>query len=200
MKKNHGLYSRTVLHQIHSYIPINSVPLLSSLFTGLISINLLIQLTSLHIYLTMAEAVGLAVSLASLCSSCIECFEYIHVGQSFPVESEILLEKLDIEKTRLLVWGEAMELFQLSSLVSTNSLKPNTPAQLSRQSTETRSENSRDLEVSTVPIFLVCVDTSRAQELLGNCEACRYKNDYRSYDDAVAHLCRFHSDNRPNKA
>jgi Prion-inhibition and propagation len=54
------------------------------------------------------EVVGLtasAVALAALFSTCIECFEYFRAGQSLEPDLDTVLAKLDIEKTRLLIWG-----------------------------------------------------------------------------------------------
>jgi Prion-inhibition and propagation len=48
------------------------------------------------------------VALASLFSTCIECFDYFKTGQHLEEEFEILLVKLDLEKTRLLIWGNAV--------------------------------------------------------------------------------------------
>lgn len=54
------------------------------------------------------EAAGLsigAIGLASLFTICIECFEFFKAGQSFRPDLETALAKLDLEKTRLLIWG-----------------------------------------------------------------------------------------------
>lgn len=45
-------------------------------------------------------------------STCIECFDYIHAGRSFSKDFEILLAKLDVEKTRLLIWSDAVGLLK----------------------------------------------------------------------------------------
>ena len=66
----------------------------------------------------MAEAIGLTfggVALASLFSTCIECFDYIHAGRSFSEDFEILLAKLDVEKARLLIWSDTVGLVKSSS-------------------------------------------------------------------------------------
>jgi hypothetical protein len=49
-----------------------------------------------------------AVALASLFSTCIECFDYFKAGQTLEEDFELLLVKLDVEKTRLLIWGNAV--------------------------------------------------------------------------------------------
>jgi Prion-inhibition and propagation len=59
------------------------------------------------------EAAGLvigAAGLAGLFSSCVECFSLINSGCSHGRDLEILITKLDVEKTRLLQWGDAVGL------------------------------------------------------------------------------------------
>ena len=46
--------------------------------------------------------------LAGLFSSCVEAFGYFKASQCSEEDLEILLVKLDIEKTRLLVWGNTI--------------------------------------------------------------------------------------------
>ena len=61
----------------------------------------------------MAEAAGLAIgvlSLAALCSTCLEAFSLIGAGKDFSVDAEIMSIRLDMEKTRLLQWAEAVGL------------------------------------------------------------------------------------------
>jgi hypothetical protein len=48
------------------------------------------------------------VALASLFSTCVECFEYFSSAKDLEEDFEILLVKLDLEKTRLLIWGNAV--------------------------------------------------------------------------------------------
>jgi hypothetical protein len=48
------------------------------------------------------------VALASLFSTCIECFDYFKAGQVLEEDFELLLVKLNVEKTRLLIWGNAV--------------------------------------------------------------------------------------------
>ncbi len=52
-------------------------------------------------------AIG-AVSLASLFSLCVQCFELIQVGKNLAPDFELLIVKLSIEKRRLMIWGEAL--------------------------------------------------------------------------------------------
>jgi len=48
------------------------------------------------------------VALASLFSTCIECFNYFNAGRRLEEDLEILLVKLDVEKARLLIWGNGV--------------------------------------------------------------------------------------------
>jgi hypothetical protein len=48
-----------------------------------------------------------AVALAGLFTTCIECFGYFESVQQFEKLYDVLLVKLDLEKTRLLAWGDA---------------------------------------------------------------------------------------------
>ena len=55
------------------------------------------------------EPVGLAfstIALASLFSTCLECFEYFEAGQAIEEDFELLLVKLDVQKERLSTWGD----------------------------------------------------------------------------------------------
>ena len=60
------------------------------------------------------DITGLTIGLASLFSTCIECFDYYKSAQSFENDIQIILVKLDIEKTRLLIWGNAVGILQAS--------------------------------------------------------------------------------------
>ena len=56
----------------------------------------------------MAEVIGItasAITLASLFSTCIDCFDYFKAAQAFKEDADLLLVKLDLEKARLLIWG-----------------------------------------------------------------------------------------------
>ena len=48
------------------------------------------------------------VSLAGLFNTCIEAFSYLKVAQSLERDLEILLVKLDIQKARLISWGNSV--------------------------------------------------------------------------------------------
>ena len=55
------------------------------------------------------EPIGLsisAVALATLFSSCLECFGYFQSAKSFTNDFDLLLAKLDCQKERLLTWGD----------------------------------------------------------------------------------------------
>ena len=59
------------------------------------------------------EPISLTIGIASLFSSCVECFEYFKASQSLANDLKILLVKLDIEKTRLLIWGNAVGILRV---------------------------------------------------------------------------------------
>jgi len=55
------------------------------------------------------EAAGLtlsAIALASLFSTCVECFEYYAAARDAEEDFKTVLVRLDLEKTRLLIWGD----------------------------------------------------------------------------------------------
>ena len=59
----------------------------------------------------MAEAVGLtigSVALASLFTTCVDCFEYVQLGRQFGTNYQRSLLKLDIVKLRLSRWADAV--------------------------------------------------------------------------------------------
>ena len=62
----------------------------------------------------VGEALGV-IGLVALFSTCVECFGYFKASQRIDKDSEILLVKLDIEKARLLVWGDAVRIFETNS-------------------------------------------------------------------------------------
>ena len=59
------------------------------------------------------EPISLTIGIASLFSSCIECFEYFKAAQSLANDLKIPPVKLDIEKTRLLIWGNAVGILRV---------------------------------------------------------------------------------------
>jgi len=68
-----------------------------------------------------AEALGLAfgaVSLASLFQACVQCYEYIDRGKTCGRDLAILMTRLEIEKIRLSMWGESVDVFRASEGMS----------------------------------------------------------------------------------
>jgi Prion-inhibition and propagation len=53
-----------------------------------------------------------AIALATLFTTCIECFDYVRAAQAFGPDFETVLAKLDLEKTRLLIWGNSIGILQ----------------------------------------------------------------------------------------
>ena len=54
------------------------------------------------------DGVSLAVGLFSLFSTCVECFEYFEAARGFSVHYAQILTKLELQKIRLLAWGDAV--------------------------------------------------------------------------------------------
>lgn len=52
------------------------------------------------------EPISLSIAVATLFTTCIECFEYFKAAKEFQQSSEVLLVKLEYQQERLLVWGD----------------------------------------------------------------------------------------------
>ncbi|RMZ74865.1 hypothetical protein DV737_g5651, partial [Chaetothyriales sp. CBS 132003] len=66
----------------------------------------------------MAEAAGLvigAVSIASLFTTCVDCFEYVQLGRNFGKNYQRSLLRLDVVKLRLSRWADAVNKSQTGS-------------------------------------------------------------------------------------
>lgn len=61
------------------------------------------------------EAPAFIVGLASLFSTCVDAFGYFKLAQHADKAVEVVLLKLDIEKTRLLIWGDNVGVFSAGS-------------------------------------------------------------------------------------
>ncbi|KAI3318915.1 hypothetical protein HD806DRAFT_510376 [Xylariaceae sp. AK1471] len=59
------------------------------------------------------EIPGIIIGVAGLFSSCVDAFAYFKAAQRTDTDIEKLLLKLDIEKTRLLVWGNESGIFSM---------------------------------------------------------------------------------------
>ncbi|KAF2269537.1 hypothetical protein CC78DRAFT_612488 [Lojkania enalia] len=60
------------------------------------------------------EVPAFLIGVASLFSSCVDAFTYFKTAQRADEDVEILLLKLDIERTRLLVWGNEIGMFTVN--------------------------------------------------------------------------------------
>ncbi|MCJ1236898.1 hypothetical protein MMC14_004880 [Varicellaria rhodocarpa] len=56
---------------------------------------------------TVGFTVGV-VALASLFSTCVECWDYIEYARSHGRDYELLATQLEVEKTRFLIWGDVV--------------------------------------------------------------------------------------------
>ena len=54
------------------------------------------------------DVISAAASLVTLFGTCIQCFDYFQATRSFPGRYDLLLVKLDVEKVRLIAWGDAV--------------------------------------------------------------------------------------------
>jgi len=64
------------------------------------------------------EGTGLvfnAVSLVPVWNSCVQAFDIINAGRRYGIESEVLRVKLEVERIRLLLWGESLDLNAIQS-------------------------------------------------------------------------------------
>ena len=64
------------------------------------------------------DPVGLtigAITLASLFSLCVQCFDLIEAGRNVCSDYELQVVKLSIEKRRLMIWGRAVGILQPDS-------------------------------------------------------------------------------------
>lgn len=52
------------------------------------------------------EPISLSIAVATLFTTCIECFEYFKAAEGLEQDFEILLVKLEYQQERLLVWGD----------------------------------------------------------------------------------------------
>jgi Prion-inhibition and propagation len=56
-----------------------------------------------------------AVGLVTVWSSCVQAFDIIAAGRQYGIESEVLRVKLEVERIRLLLWGESLKLSAVQS-------------------------------------------------------------------------------------
>ena len=66
--------------------------------------------THRHMALTTFGVVAGALSVAALFNNCVECFEYIQLGRQFGQDYERCQLKLDVVRTRLGRWGQAVDI------------------------------------------------------------------------------------------
>lgn len=52
------------------------------------------------------EPISLSIAIATLFTTCIECFEYFKAAKGFHQQYEVLLVKLEYQQERLLIWGD----------------------------------------------------------------------------------------------
>ncbi|EUC43331.1 hypothetical protein COCMIDRAFT_101084 [Bipolaris oryzae ATCC 44560] len=58
----------------------------------------------------MTEAAGLALGVVALWKTCVEVFEVVDSGRSYGIDYELLRVKLEVERIRLVTWGDMIGL------------------------------------------------------------------------------------------
>ncbi|EUC27059.1 hypothetical protein COCCADRAFT_42093 [Bipolaris zeicola 26-R-13] len=58
----------------------------------------------------MTEAAGLALGVVALWKTCVEVFEVVDSGRSYGIDYELLRVKLEVERIRLVTWGDTIGL------------------------------------------------------------------------------------------
>ncbi|KAK0654909.1 prion-inhibition and propagation-domain-containing protein [Cercophora newfieldiana] len=107
----------------------------------------------------MTDVAGLVIGVAALWKTCVQIYEIVDSSRQYGMESEILSVKFEVERVRLICWGDAVG---LQSLVS------NDPA--SATASDPRLQR---VEIRTAVVRLLgCIqqafeDTSRLQERYG---------------------------------
>jgi hypothetical protein len=65
--------------------------------------------------LTMADVAGLVISVATAWKTCVQIFEIVDTSRKYGWDYEVLRIKLEVERVRLLAWGEAVGLAGLNN-------------------------------------------------------------------------------------
>jgi hypothetical protein len=63
----------------------------------------------------MADVAGLVISVATAWKTCVQIFEIVDTSRKYGWDYEVLRIKLEVERVRLLAWGEAMGLAGLNN-------------------------------------------------------------------------------------
>ena len=59
-----------------------------------------------------------AISLANLFQTCMECYDYIEREKTYLIDLAKLTTRLEVEKIRLLMWGESVDMVRNSERLS----------------------------------------------------------------------------------
>jgi hypothetical protein len=79
----------------------------------------------------MTDIAGLVFGVVSAWQACVQVFEIIDSGKKYGMDYEVLRVKLEVERIRLLVWGEAVGLSEVEKG------KPSPDARLNREDVRT---------------------------------------------------------------
>ncbi|KAE9373430.1 hypothetical protein N431DRAFT_557529 [Stipitochalara longipes BDJ] len=83
------------------------------LFMGQYTMYFLKDRVDTRCFTVLVESISLNIGIANLFSTCIGCFEYVKAAQTLGDDLKIFLAKLDIEKTSLLIWGNAVGIIRI---------------------------------------------------------------------------------------
>jgi len=79
----------------------------------------------------MTDVAGLVIGVVTAWETCVRVFEIIDSGKKYGMDYEVLRVKLEVERIRLLVWGEAVGLSEVERG------KPSPDARLNREDVRT---------------------------------------------------------------
>ncbi|KAH8930733.1 hypothetical protein BT69DRAFT_1188125, partial [Atractiella rhizophila] len=66
----------------------------------------------------MTDVAGIVLSVVTAWKTCIEVFDIVQSGRNYGMEYQILRVKLEVERIRLIMWGESLGLADVDSLGS----------------------------------------------------------------------------------
>ena len=64
----------------------------------------------------MADAAGLAIGIISLWKTCVQVFDIVDSSKKYGMDFELLRLKLEVERIRLLMWGDIIGLNEVQAV------------------------------------------------------------------------------------
>ncbi|AEO62104.1 hypothetical protein MYCTH_2071996, partial [Thermothelomyces thermophilus ATCC 42464] len=116
----------------------------------------------------MTDVAGLVVGVAAMWQTAVAVYDLVDSSRQFGMDYEILNVKFEVERVRLICWGDAVGLKSL--IVSRDSNEPHASNQVSNPKPDPRL-NREEIRVAVIRV-LGCIqqafeDTSRLQERYG---------------------------------